>query len=140
MRGFMPRVAPGTKIGPGGPAGFPTLSTLAVTPLLKAAGVEVFGQPSKKQSLILQVKVRTTSNRASHLIVLQDGAMRVSSQLWQAAQSEQGLLEFHVVVILHLCCTFAQVTAAPLHGCLGTCLLCVCLPCVSPLPASSVMY
>ncbi|KAK9818370.1 hypothetical protein WJX72_011521 [[Myrmecia] bisecta] len=56
MSGFVPRLVPGTKMGPGGPAGFPTLSTLSVTPQLKAAGVEVFGQPSKKESLILQIK------------------------------------------------------------------------------------
>ena len=37
--------------------GYPTLRTLGVTAALKMAAVEVLGQPSKKESLILTVKV-----------------------------------------------------------------------------------
>ena len=44
--------------GEGGPPGYPTLRTLVVEPELRAAGVDVLGQASKKESLILKVKVR----------------------------------------------------------------------------------
>jgi hypothetical protein len=44
--------------GEGGPPGYPTLRTLVVEPELRAAGVDVLGQPSKKESLILKVKAR----------------------------------------------------------------------------------
>ena len=54
----MLQVVPGTRVGAGGPAGFPTLKTLALDSDVRMAGVEVFGQPSKKESLILLVKVR----------------------------------------------------------------------------------
>ena len=37
--------------------GYPTLRTLGVTAALKMAAVEVLGMPSKKESLILTVKV-----------------------------------------------------------------------------------
>ena len=49
---------PGTKTGPTGPPGFPSLRTLASTPELRRAGVAVFGNPSRKESLILVLKVR----------------------------------------------------------------------------------
>ncbi len=49
---------PGTRAGPGGPAGFATLKTLLITPELKAAGINVFGRPSGKASIVLKVKVR----------------------------------------------------------------------------------
>lgn len=52
------QVMSGTRVGVGSPAGYPTLKTLVVTPALQHAGVEVFGQGSKKESLILQVVVR----------------------------------------------------------------------------------
>lgn len=52
------QVMAGTKLGVGSPAGYPTLKTLVVTAALQHAGVEVFGQGSKKESLILQVTVR----------------------------------------------------------------------------------
>lgn len=52
------QVVPGTKVGPGCPAGFATLKTLLVQPEVKAAGVNVFGRPSQKESLILKVKAR----------------------------------------------------------------------------------
>ncbi len=41
--------------------GYPTLRTLGVTAALKMAAVEVLGQPSKKESLILTVKVSIVS-------------------------------------------------------------------------------
>jgi hypothetical protein len=41
--------------------GYPTLRTLGVTAALKMAAVEVLGMPSKKESLILTVKVRLRS-------------------------------------------------------------------------------
>lgn len=47
--------------GEGGPPGYPTLRTLVVEPELRAAGVDVLGQASKKESLILKVKVRPPS-------------------------------------------------------------------------------
>ncbi len=40
--------------------GYPTLRTLGVTAALKMAAVEVLGQPSKKESLVLTVKVGAT--------------------------------------------------------------------------------
>jgi hypothetical protein len=40
--------------------GYPTLRTLGVTAALKMAAVEVLGMPSKKESLVLTVKVRLT--------------------------------------------------------------------------------
>lgn len=43
--------------------GYPTLRTLGVTAALKMAAVEVLGMPSKKESLILTVKVCSTSAR-----------------------------------------------------------------------------
>ena len=61
------QVVPGTRVGAGGPAGFPTLKTLALDSDVRMAGVEVFGQPSKKESLILLVKVRL-SRRAFHRV------------------------------------------------------------------------
>jgi len=51
------RLARGAQ-GEGGPPGYPTLRTLVVEPELRAAGVDVLGQPSKKESLILKVKAR----------------------------------------------------------------------------------
>ncbi len=59
--GTVLQVVPGTRVGAGGPAGFPTLKTLALDSAVRMAGVEVFGQPSKKESLILLVKVRFSS-------------------------------------------------------------------------------
>jgi len=48
--------------------GYPTLRTLGVTAALKMAAVEVLGMPSKKESLILTVKVCSTSARiCTHL-------------------------------------------------------------------------
>jgi len=55
----LPQLVPGTKAGPGGPAGFATLKTLLITPELKAAGINVFGRPSGKASIVLKVKVRS---------------------------------------------------------------------------------
>ena len=61
----MLQVVPGTRVGAGGPAGFPTLKTLALDSDVRMAGVEVFGQPSKKESLILLVKVRFQAGNPS---------------------------------------------------------------------------
>lgn len=47
----------GTRTGPGSPSGYPTLKTLTLTAHLQQAGVEVFGQGSRKESLILKVQV-----------------------------------------------------------------------------------
>lgn len=52
--GFVPALVPGTRtVLPG----YPTLKNLSVIPSLKPVAVEVLGQPSKKDSLVLQVKV-----------------------------------------------------------------------------------
>lgn len=54
QRGFVPALVPGTRtVLPG----YPTLKNLSVTPSLKPVAVEVLGAPSKKDSLVLQVKV-----------------------------------------------------------------------------------
>jgi hypothetical protein len=54
-RSFCPALVPGTKrVLPG----YPTLKTLAVTPSLRPVGVEVLGQASKKDSVVLQIKAR----------------------------------------------------------------------------------
>jgi 5'-3' exoribonuclease 1 len=55
-KGFIPSFVPGTKVGATGPAGFPTLRTLAVNAELRRAGINVFGMTSRKESLILKVK------------------------------------------------------------------------------------
>jgi len=55
-KGFIPSFVPGTKVGATGPAGFPTLRTLAVSAELRRAGINVFGMTSRKESLILKVK------------------------------------------------------------------------------------
>ena len=56
--GFTPTLVPGTRrFSPG----YPTLRTLAVSPALRPVGVEVLGQASKKDSLVLTVKVRRCS-------------------------------------------------------------------------------
>ena len=60
------QLVPGTKVGPGCPAGFATLKTLAVSPEVKAAGVTVFGRPSQKESVILKVKVRHSQDMTFH--------------------------------------------------------------------------
>ncbi|BDA46451.1 5'-3' exoribonuclease 1 [Coccomyxa sp. Obi] len=53
QRGFVPALVPGTRtVLPG----YPTLKNLSVTPSLKPVAVEVLGAPSKKDSLVLQVK------------------------------------------------------------------------------------
>ena len=46
----------GTKTGTGNPPGFPSLRTLGHTARIANAGVTVFSQPSKKESLIVQLK------------------------------------------------------------------------------------
>ena len=46
---------PGTKVGLESPSGFPTVRTLPVSGALKNAGVKVFGNASKKESLIIQI-------------------------------------------------------------------------------------
>ena len=48
-------VFPGTKIGLDSPSGFPTVRTLPVSGTLKNAGVKVFGNASKKESLVIQI-------------------------------------------------------------------------------------
>ena len=48
-------VYPGTTLGLESPSGFPTIRTLPVSGALKTAGVKVFGNASKKESLIIQI-------------------------------------------------------------------------------------
>ncbi len=56
-RGFEPRFVPGTRTGGGGPPGFPSLYTIKTSAELRRIGVNVFGMPSRKESIILQLKV-----------------------------------------------------------------------------------
>ena len=64
--GFVPELCPGSVTGRGNPAGFPSLKTLSVIPKLRAVGVTLLGQPSKRESLTLTLTVSTstTSGRA----------------------------------------------------------------------------
>ncbi|KAI3438723.1 hypothetical protein D9Q98_001143 [Chlorella vulgaris] len=55
-RGFEPRFVPGTRTGGGGPPGFPSLYTIKTSAELRRIGVNVFGMPSRKESIILQLK------------------------------------------------------------------------------------
>ena len=64
------QVVEGTKLGTGGPAGYPTLKTLTLTAQLQQAGVEVFGQGSRKESLILKVQVCYTTPLHRMLLLL----------------------------------------------------------------------
>eukprot|EP00854_Cymbomonas_tetramitiformis_P005821 gene5821-7022_t len=57
--GFGPELLEGTTTGAASPPAFPTLRTLQFRPDLRKAGVNVFGQPSKKESLILRINDRT---------------------------------------------------------------------------------
>jgi hypothetical protein len=50
----------GTRTGAAGPPGFPTLRTLSTTGELRKAAVNVFGMASRKESLILRLKVLPT--------------------------------------------------------------------------------
>ena len=52
----MPGLVPGTT-PQAPPAGFATLSTLSLKAELRAAGVEVLGPPSRRESLLLAVQV-----------------------------------------------------------------------------------
>lgn len=54
--GFQPKFLPGTKVGATGPPGFPTLKTIQMTGRLERAGINVFGMPSRKESVVLQLK------------------------------------------------------------------------------------
>lgn len=65
VKGFVPQFVAGTKVGATGPPGFPTLRTLAVTGALSMSRVNVFGTPSKKESLILRVKDIALSGNAA---------------------------------------------------------------------------
>jgi 5'-3' exoribonuclease 1 len=53
--GFGPRLVKGTTTGALSPPGFPTLRTIPATARLQAAGCNVFGMASKKDSLVLRV-------------------------------------------------------------------------------------
>lgn len=67
LPGFVPRLQPGTSSGRGSPAGFPTLKTLPVVPSLKAVGVSILGQGSKRESLVLTLSVSfSLDNFPSH--------------------------------------------------------------------------
>ena len=62
---------PGTLTGRLKPHGFPSIETLPVVPEIQQAGVNVFGQPSKRESLILHLKVnysRTLENLRLQLL------------------------------------------------------------------------
>jgi len=54
--GFQPKFLPGTKVGATGPPGFPTLKTIQMSGRLERAGINVFGMPSRKESVVLQLK------------------------------------------------------------------------------------
>lgn len=54
--------------GRGGPPGFPSLKTLELRSELKAAGVEVLGAPSRRESLILTIKVRTARTAVDYCL------------------------------------------------------------------------
>jgi 5'-3' exoribonuclease 1 len=58
--GFQPVIPAGTKVGSGNPPGFPSLKTLGHTARIHLAGVTVFGQPSRKESLIITLKDATS--------------------------------------------------------------------------------
>ena len=55
--GFLPKLVPGTATGRGAPPGFPTLTTLELQAELKKAGVNPLGASSKRDSLVLVIKV-----------------------------------------------------------------------------------
>jgi hypothetical protein len=77
--GFVPALVPGTKRLS---AGYPTLRTLSVAPELRHAGVEVLGQASKKESLVLAVKVGGAfcfQRACLHLSCMSLGARRQAS-------------------------------------------------------------
>ncbi|DBA92644.1 TPA: hypothetical protein ACH3X1_002861 [Trebouxia sp. C0004] len=75
--GFLPQVLAGTRTGPGSPPGYPTLKTLTLTAHLQQAGVEVFGQGSRKESLILKVQDKMSDAVTQGLI----SAEQVASSL-----------------------------------------------------------
>jgi 5'-3' exoribonuclease 1 len=52
---FLPVLHPETKTGVHSPAGFPTLSSLPWNAEMKSVAVNIFGQPSKKDSMILRL-------------------------------------------------------------------------------------
>jgi 5'-3' exoribonuclease 1 len=79
-RGFVPRFVPGTKVGAGAPAGFPTLRTLGVSGELRRAGVNVFGMTSKKESLMLAV--REPAGAAAELAAPQVAAAVAGQRAW----------------------------------------------------------
>lgn len=56
QHGFRPALVPGTTPQQP-PPGFATLSTLSLRAQLRAAGVEVLGAPSRRDSLLLAVQV-----------------------------------------------------------------------------------
>ena len=55
-KGFVPQLVDGTRVGVGGPPGFPTLRSLSLEGSLRRAGCNIFGMTSRKESLILTVK------------------------------------------------------------------------------------
>jgi hypothetical protein len=57
-KGFVPVLVRGTTQGKAGPPGFPTLKTVESTCHLAAVGIDVLGQASKKESLIITLAVR----------------------------------------------------------------------------------
>ncbi|WIA37566.1 hypothetical protein OEZ86_014473 [Tetradesmus obliquus] len=61
-RGFVPALSKGTLAGKKNPPGFPTLKTMSnLSVELKLAGVNIFGHPAKKESLVLALPdVRNT--------------------------------------------------------------------------------
>lgn len=72
-RGFAPCLSPGTRTGLGGPSGFPTFKTLPVTAQLKNAGVNLLGQASKKESLVLSLAVSFFLTCCEHLSQISEG-------------------------------------------------------------------
>lgn len=58
QHGFVPELVPGTRVKKGVTGGYPSLASLHVGSECRCAGVDVFGRPSKRESLILSVPVR----------------------------------------------------------------------------------
>ena len=56
---FLPVLCPGVKLGPAAPPGFPTLFSLPLElGRLDTAGVDVFGRPSRRESMCLTLAER----------------------------------------------------------------------------------
>ncbi|KAK9843112.1 hypothetical protein WJX74_007152 [Apatococcus lobatus] len=81
--GFEPMLRPGTLTGRLKPHGFPSIETLPVVPEIQQAGVNVFGQPSKRESLILHLKAGVADEVAAGRVTVEQVAqMGVGTRCW----------------------------------------------------------